>query len=445
MKIKLMWLPFIPLLAAGVLLKVYQALFDPKGADVGLAHGGAVTIGFAAIIIAAFVITGIISYMDKRTSALYEIKRNPLAGGFAIASGALMFVDSANTLMSGLTAVNMIDAAMTVVGAVALILMGISSFSGSNRTKSAAWLMLMPVIWGVVRTFVTFVSDTTVASESRDMMDIVFMVLGTFFLFNCGMVYVNVSGKNAVKGCFLYGMPFILTSFGYTLSHTIYQIRTGSFDFMENIRTLEFFAIALYALFFLIELTKNASQRSKEEYERAGIEMKPESEKEEIEIDESFEGQFSLVDDPLMKQAEKTMEDVKDDRDKIQEIKELKATLEDEGHRFDDDEANVEPSLDLNDKLSLENEAEPCEEAQYAETESELIPEAEAESTAESEAEAIKTETENTAQAEASEDKAKEEKSAAAAQAILDDYDISSIDMDGIDRLIKELSEENKG
>lgn len=464
-----MWLPFIPLLAAGVLLKVYQALFDPNGADVGLAHGGAITIGFAAIVVAAFVIIGIISYTDKKTSALYEIKRNPLAGIFAIASGALMFADSANTFISGMNVVNIIDALMTVVGAVAFILMGISSFSGNNRTKSAAGLMLMPVIWGVVRTFLTFVSDTTVASESRDMMDIVFMVLGTFFLFNCGMVYVNVSGKNAVKGCFLYGMPFILVSFAYTISHTIYQLRIGGFDFMENIRTFEFFAIALYALFLLIELTQNAAQRSKEEYESAGIELKPEREKEEIVIDEAFEGEFSLVDDQLMKQAEQTMESVKDDGDKIQEIRELKATLEDEGHRFDDNEESVDDALSFNEGLSLELESgdqiennsdiEQEYEPDRTEPENYEISEQEAETavskdtlenttedTAQSAESAPGIMAEDAAQAEAVKDESKkDEENNLTPESILDNYDISSIDMEGIDRLIKELTEEENG
>lgn len=433
-KLKLMWLPFIPLLVAGVLLRVYQALFDPKGADVGLVHGGAITLGFAAIVIAVFVITGIISYTDKKTSALYEIKRNPPAGIFVIVAGALMFADSAISFTSGSDILSIIDAIVTVVGAVALILMGISSVGRSNKTKSAAGLMLVPALWGIVRTFLTFVSDTTVASESRDMMDIVFMIFGTFFLFNCGMVYINVKGKNAVKGCFVYGMPLILVSFAYTISHTIYQIKTGTFDFVADIRTFEFFAIALFALFFLIELTANATQRSKEEYEQAGVEIesKSEPEREEIQYDESFLGELSLEEDPLMIQAEKTMDSVKDDADKINEIKELRENLEEE-EKIDDGELTFVG--DSNSDMSVE--AENDFDKDLGDIGSE--PEQE-DTTVQEDTEAQDSDVEEKVELDKKEDKSEGEKTSAAS--ILDNYDISSINLEEIDRLVKELSEE---
>ncbi|MCQ4021431.1 MULTISPECIES: hypothetical protein [unclassified Ruminococcus] len=308
MKTKLMWIPFIPLFVGGVLLRVYQAMFDPKGADTGLMAGGAITLGFAAIVIVTILVLAVMSMLDRRTSAYYDIGKNVPAGIFAIAAGAFLFADAVTSVMVSVDVTVIVDALISVVGGVSIIIMGISSFSGNNKAKDLSGLMVMPALWGFARTFLTFLRDKTISPESRDMTDIVYMVLMTLFLLNCAMVYINVKGRHAVKACFIYGMPAILVSTAYTLSHTISQMKNGTFSFIENVRTYEFFMLSLFALFFLIELSKNALERSEKEYEEAGIDLNK-VKSPVVEFDENIdpESLIELTDDPIMQQAEMTM------------------------------------------------------------------------------------------------------------------------------------------
>lgn len=265
MKTKLMWIPFIPLFAAGVLLRVYQALFDPKGADTGLMSGGAITLGFASVVVIAFVVFLVMSILDKRTSAFYQIKRNIPAGVFALVAGVLLLIGVLTSFLQSIDIGVIIDDLMSVICAAAIMIMGFSSLSGVNRAKSMPIFMVVPAVWGFVRTFITFLKDAAVAAESKDMTYLFVMIFITLFLFNCSMVYINISVRNAVKGCFLYGLPAIITSFAYTLSHTIYGIKIGSFNFFKNVEMYEFLVVAIFAVFFLIELTRGVGEKSVEE------------------------------------------------------------------------------------------------------------------------------------------------------------------------------------
>lgn len=308
LKTKLMWIPFIPLFVGGVLLRVYQAMFDPKGADTGLMSGGAITLGFAAIIIVMILVLAVMSRLDRRTSAYYEIKKNVPAGIFAIAAGAFLFSDAVTSVMGGMDISIIVDALMSTIGGIAIIVLGISSLSGNNKAKDMSGFMVMPALWGFARTFLTFLSDTTIASESRDMTDLVYMVLMTLFLFNCSMVYINLKGRHAVKACFIYGLPAIMVNTAYTLSHTIWQMKSDTFSFIENVRTYEFFALSLFALFFLIELSRGAYERSDKEYEEAGVDRyKIQEPIVEFEENISPDSLIQLSDDPIMHQAEERM------------------------------------------------------------------------------------------------------------------------------------------
>lgn len=409
-----MWIPFIPLFAAGVLLRVYQALFDPKGADVGLVSGGSITLGFAAIIILTFVILGVMSFLDKRTSALYEIKKNIPAGICAVAAGAFLFAGAVTSFMQGINIIMIVDVVVSVVGGAAIIVMGISSLSGKNIANGRPVLIAMTAICIFVKTFLTFLGDTSIASESRDMTDLVVMAFATMFLFNCSMVYLHIKGRNAVKGCFLYGMPLLLTSTAYTLAHTIDDLKMGTFSFIENVEMYEFFAIALFALFFLLELSFNAKERSKEEYEEAGIDPAKhmlEPEEEEIEVDP--DSVIHLTDDPLMLQAEEAMKSLDDNAADLNDISKFDGN-------YESDEQNIEPDLaDFNEEEDTEAYAPDIH------TEEEFLPQEEAEASESDNYDGKAEETSNEAQNDVS-----------------PDDELSDIDIDSINRLISELTNE---
>ena len=117
MKTKLMWIPFIPLFVSGVMLKLYQAIFDPNGVNAGLLSGGSITIGFAVIVIAAFIILLLISASDKATSPRYEIKRNIPAGIFALLAAVFLIADAVTMFFGGINIQVLIDAVFSLGGA----------------------------------------------------------------------------------------------------------------------------------------------------------------------------------------------------------------------------------------------------------------------------------------------------------------------------------------
>lgn len=364
LKTKLMWIPFIPLFAGGVLLRVYQALFDPKGADVGLMSGGAITLGFAAIVIVTFLTLAVMSALDRKTSAYYAIKKNAPAGVFAIIAGAFLFADAVTSVMHGMDLSIIADAIMSVVGGISIIVMGISSFSGKNKAKDMSALMLLPSLWCFTRVFLTFLSDTTISSESRDMTDLVYMVLMTLFLFNCSMVYINLKGRHAVKACFIYGLPAILVSTAYTLAHTISQLKSGSFSFIDNVRTYEFFVLSLFALSFLIELSRGALERSDKEYEEAGIDRGKTSES-AVKLEENVDAEALLKfsEDPIMRQAEEMMMSVDEYSSGIS-VKELEqyndeAVAKDNGEESEEPDAQADDSNEPQEVGDSNIEAEP--------------------------------------------------------------------------------------
>ncbi len=313
-----MWIPFIPLFVSGVMLKLYQAIFDPNGVNAGLLSGGSITIGFAVIVIAAFIILLLISASDKATSPRYEIKRNIPAGIFALLAAVFLIADAVTMFFGGINIQVLIDAVFSLGGAIGISVIGISSLTGENRAKSAPALMLLPALWGFARTFISFLNDTRISSESKDMSDIVFMAFATMFLFNCGMLYLKLVVKHAVKGSFVYGMMLILVSVAYTVSHTVYDLRNGVFSLSSYFGVYEFFFLSLFALFLLIELTRGMRERTRKEYEEAGIVKKKEEEEDE---EEEYQAEFSLEEqseDPLMRKAEQSMKSI--DRDESDEI-----------------------------------------------------------------------------------------------------------------------------
>lgn len=359
MKTKLMWIPFIPLFMAGVLLRVYQAMFDPKGVDTGLVSGGAITVGFAVIIILTFVVLAIMSRLDQRTSAFYEVKKNVPAGLFAIIAGAFLYAGTVTSFLQGITVPVLIDAIMSIIGGAAILVMGVSSFSGNNKAKNMPIFMVMPALWGFTRTFITFLGDTSISAESKDMSDIVFMALTTMFLFSSAMVYTNIKGRNAVKGCFLYGLTTILVTTAYTLAHTIYDLKNGSYNFIDNVQTYQFFALALFAFFFLVELSYGMKERSKEEYEEAGIDQTKFSDVfEEIDDEIDPESLIQLSDDPIMLQAEEAMRNADGGIISNEELKRYKESVQDD--LDSEDFADTDNADDDEDDLyDINNQSQP--------------------------------------------------------------------------------------
>lgn len=267
MKSKLSWIPFIPIVFAAVFLRVYQVLFVDSGVDKGFLNSGAISLIFVGSIILLVILLAVLCAADKKTSPEYKVGRNIFAGIFAMLAGVLLLTDAfmlfKGMAESGNALVAVINGIFTVLGGVMIFVIGLSSLTGKNLTKKVPFLMLFPAIWSAARLIITFLSYTTISVNAKDMSDLVYMVFTTLFLYNASMVYIGLKSKNPVKACFLYGLPAVVVVFAYTgawVSSTIHSAE--SVYFLSNVKIFEYLALALFIIFFLVELTARAQEKA---------------------------------------------------------------------------------------------------------------------------------------------------------------------------------------
>lgn len=311
MKSKLSWIPFIPIVFAAVFLRVYQVLFVDSGVDKGFLDSGVISLIFVGNIILLVILLAVLCAADKKTSPEYRTGRNIFAGIFGMLAGVLLLTDAFMLFKgigeSGNALVAVINGVFTVLGGVMIFVIGLSSLTGKNLAKKVPFLMLFPTIWSAARLIITFLSYTTVSVNAIDMSDLVYMVFTTLFLYNASMVYIGLKSKNPVKACFLYGLPAAAVVFAYTAAWASSTIHSGqSVYFLSNIKIFEYVALALFIIFFLVELTARAQEKA------------PEAEAETVEtagvLPETHENlRQSLgaaAQDPETLQAQKIMEQV---------------------------------------------------------------------------------------------------------------------------------------
>lgn len=326
MKSKLSWIPFIPIVFAAVFLRVYQVLFVDSGVDKGFLDSNVISLIFVGSIILLFVLLAILNAADKKTSPEYQVGKNIFAGIFAMLSGVLLLTDVSTIVMNLSVSTNVfasvIDAAFTVLGGIMIFIMGLSSLTGKNITKKVPFLMLFPTVWSCARLIITFLSYTTISVNSIDMSDLVYMVFTTLFLFNASMLYINLQGKNPVKACFLYGLPAVAVIFAYAGALISSLVHSGqSVDFLSNIRMFEFLALALYMIFFLVELTAGAKEKTPEQTADAAAPEAPELalETEMPGLDNERQSMMHTPADPETEQAQKIMDEVEAAQRKVED------------------------------------------------------------------------------------------------------------------------------
>lgn len=269
MKSKLSWIPFIPIVFAAVFLRVYQVLFVDSGVDKGFLDSGVISLIFVGSIILLVILLAVLCAADKKTSPEYRTGRNIFAGIFGMLAGVLLLTDAFMLFKgigeSGNALVAVINGIFTVLGGVMIFVMGLSSLTGKNLAKKVPFLMLFPTIWSAARLIITFLSYTTISVNAIDMSDLVYMVFTTLFLYNASMVYIGLKSKNPVKACFLYGLPAAAVVFAYTAAWASSTIHSGqSVYFLSNIKIFEYVALALFIIFFLVELTARAQEKAPE-------------------------------------------------------------------------------------------------------------------------------------------------------------------------------------
>lgn len=276
MKIKLSWVLFIPIALLSVFLRVYQISYVDTGIDNGFFSSDMLWVIYACMVTLLFLFLIIINAIDRKTSGFYTVGKNFFAGIFAIASAVMLGFGAGNQAMSLMqgefSAILAVDTLLSVIAGVAFFVIGFASLFGRNRTQNMKVLMAAPSVWSCVRLVYFFMESTTQSVHVKDMTNIIFMAFATLFLFHASMVYSGIKGRNPVKGSFLYGMPAIVLIFAYSAAYIVSAINSGengsSFlmnGSMDSVNAVQYFFIALFALFFLIELTSKAKKKTQQE------------------------------------------------------------------------------------------------------------------------------------------------------------------------------------
>ncbi|MDD5795791.1 MAG: hypothetical protein PUD24_02495 [Oscillospiraceae bacterium] len=266
MKTKLCWIPFIPVVCLMIFIKYMETAIPADGTFLGLNQFG---LRYAAILLIPILLISCIaiSLFDKKMSPYYLISKNFGAALFSfITAVAVMFqsvMSIVNTFSTGnINALNFVVSLIGIIAGVAMLFIASAHLSGKNIRQSLSIFMLLPAIWAGFKLIETFLSYTTVSVRSQDMLDLLCYALVALFFFADAMALCNMEGKNPVKRCFVFGFPLIAALLAYSVKEGVCIIKNyAAYEILDILDVAIMLSIALYALFFLIELSINAIRK----------------------------------------------------------------------------------------------------------------------------------------------------------------------------------------
>ena len=262
MKVKYSVIPFILAVIATVGLKLMSIFgLDGSGMFLGMNKMG-ITYAVIGVTLALFLVCVIINIFDRKTAPVYPVKKNYVAGVFAVLAGVSVAGSAITTLLnttndSEYYLMTVVCAAFSIPAALALILMSKVHFTGKSTVSGVSMLFIFPALWGCAELVSEFLVATKVSISASDMTPLFCYIFITLYYFSHSMIVSRIKGRNSVKACFIYGLPAIALS----VSYGVYQIVTSSIESggtAQIINGLHFLVIALYMLSFIIEMTFNS-------------------------------------------------------------------------------------------------------------------------------------------------------------------------------------------
>lgn len=288
MRTKFSWIPFIPVTIAMVALSI---LFSLNSADSAYKFLGFSASSFTYLNIflsvALFVVVLIICLCDTRSANFHKAKCNPLCGIFAVLFALALAFDGANNLISAYSTgqwaiMPVIDIAFSIFAAVIFIVVGLGHFTGS--VKTSAVLYVVPAIWCCLRLFGTYLENRTLSVSLIDVTYVVCLVFSTMFLFYEGEVLALINSKIALKSTIIFGLSGaaislsyvaykavefvnaltntpVNTTENYTVTDGLQHMIDGGLDYYSYLPVLEVLFLALYMIFFVLELTTKVKEK----------------------------------------------------------------------------------------------------------------------------------------------------------------------------------------
>ena len=262
MKVKFSVIPFIPAVFAMIFFRVMSIYgMDESGNFLGMDRMALsyTTIGIA---LGLFVLCILFNIFDRKTAPVYPVKKNFLAGIFAILSGLVIIASSCMSLVEITTnseyfMMGVISAVFSLPAGLAFIIMSRVHFTGKSTVSGVSFLYVFPALWGCTELVFEFLNATKVSISATDLTGLFCYIFITLYYFSHSMVVSRIKGRNPVKSCFIYGLPAIALLF----SHGVYLIITTMNEQVSSIPYLtaaQFIILGLYALSFIVEMFINS-------------------------------------------------------------------------------------------------------------------------------------------------------------------------------------------
>lgn len=262
MKVKYSVIPFILAVIATIGLKLMSIFgLDGSGMFLGMNKMG-ITYAVIGVTLALFLVCIIINIFDRKTAPVYPLKKNYLAGVFAVFAGVSVAASAITTLLnttndSEYYLMTVVCAAFSIPAAIALILMSKVHFTGKSTISGVSMLFIFPALWGCAELVSEFLVATKVSISASDMTPLFCYIFITLYYFSHSMIVSRIKGRNPVKACFIYGLPAVAIS----LSYGLYVICTAMIEGTLATQVLfgaELIIFSIYALSFIVEMAFNS-------------------------------------------------------------------------------------------------------------------------------------------------------------------------------------------
>ena len=262
MKVKYSLIPFILATIATVGLKLMSIFgLDGSGMFLGMNKMG-ITYAVIGVTLALFLVCVIINIIDRKTAPVYPVKKNFVAGAFAVLAGISVAASSITTLLnttndSEYYLMTVVCAAFSVPAAIALVLMSKVHFSGKSTVSGVSMLFIFPALWGCSELVSEFLVATKVSISASDMTPLFCYIFITLYYFSHSMIVSRIKGRNPVKACFIYGLPAVAISLSYGL-YVIFTAMIESTLASQGLFGAELIVFSIYALSFIVEMAFNS-------------------------------------------------------------------------------------------------------------------------------------------------------------------------------------------
>jgi hypothetical protein len=190
------------------------------------------------------------------------MSRNIPSAVFAVLAAGMIASKSALTTILALQngSFNLFTFGMVFFGmltAICFVVIALAHVQGKNFLPRMGALFLAMPVWSGLMLINEFLNNRTVSVISINPIPLFCFAFLMIYTFKLSMVVATISGKNPVKAMFLYGLPFATIGFIYGFVNIV-NIITSGIDYSENVIGFAFLSLALYVVFFNIEITKKA-------------------------------------------------------------------------------------------------------------------------------------------------------------------------------------------